>query len=92
MKRIIMGFVWFVVLYFGIAAFGGGIAGAIEGAKAGSGEKSFNQGFNQGYQAGYTGGQEFRTKYASLILLIAFGGAVVGTFTGRLPGTKPKAK
>jgi hypothetical protein len=92
MKRITMGFVWFVVLYFGIAAFGGGIAGAIEGAKAGSGEKSFNQGFNQGYQAGYTGGQEFRTKYDSLILLIAFGGAVVGTFTGKLPGTKPKAK
>ncbi|MDR4469865.1 MAG: hypothetical protein MRJ68_16470 [Nitrospira sp.] len=92
MKRIIMGLVWFIILYFGILVFGGGIAGAIEGAKAGSGEKSFNQGFNQGYQAGYTGGQEFRTKYASVILLIAFGGAVVGTFTGRLPGTKLKAK
>lgn len=92
MRRMIMGFVWFVVLYFGIAAFGGGIAGAIEGAKAGSGEKSFNQGFNQGYQAGYTAGEEFRAKYASLILLIAFGGAVVGTFTGKLPGTKSRAK
>jgi hypothetical protein len=92
MKRIVMGFVWFIVLYFGIAAFGGGIAGAIQGAKAGSGEQSFNQGFNQGYQVGHTAGQEFRTKYASLILLIAFGGAVVGTFTGRLPGTKPKEK
>lgn len=92
MKRIIMSFVWFVILYFGIAVLGGGIVGAIEGAKAGSGEKSFSQGFNQRYQAGHTGGQEFGTKYASLILFFAFGGAVVGTFTGRLPGTRPKAK
>lgn len=62
MKRIIMGFVWFIVLYFGILAFGGGLAGAIEGAKAGSGEKSFNQGFNQGYQAGYTGGSRIQDQ------------------------------
>ena len=92
MRRMIMGFVWFVVLYFGIAVIGGGIVGAIEGAKAGSRAKSSNQAMNRGYQAGYTGGQEFSAKYASLILLIACGGAAVGTFTGRLPGTKPKAK
>lgn len=62
--------------------------GAIEGADAGSREKSFNQ----GYQAGYTVGNEFRTKYASLILLIAFGGGSGWYVPGALPGTKPKAK
>ena len=84
MKRILMGFIWFVVLYFGIL----GVCGAIVGSAAGSGEKTVNR----GYQAGHAAGQEFGNKYGALILLIAFGGAAVGTFTGRLPGTKPKPK
>ena len=84
MKRIIMGFVWFLVLYFGIL----GIGGAIVGSAAGTGKKHLNQ----GYQAGYAVGEVFGKKYSELILLIAIGGAAVGTLTGALPGTKPKAK
>ena len=81
MKRICIGFVWFLLLYFGML----GIGGAILGSAAGSREKSVNR----GYQAG---GEEFAHKYGEFILLIAVGGAALGTFTGRLPGTKPKAK
>jgi hypothetical protein len=84
MKRLIMCLVWFVVLYFGIM----GVAGALVGSAAGSGGKSFNQ----GYQFGYVAGQEFGKKYATVVLLIAVGGAMLGTFTDALPGTKPKAK
>jgi hypothetical protein len=84
MRRIMMGFVWFVVLYFGIL----GASGAIVGSAAGSGAKTFNQ----GYQAGHAAGQEFGQKYGALILLIALGGAVVGTLTGALPGTKRKVQ
>jgi hypothetical protein len=79
-----MGFVWFLLLYFGML----GIGGAVLGSAAGSREVSFNE----GYQAGYAKGQKFANQYRELILLVAIGGAAIGTFTGRLPGTKRKVK
>jgi hypothetical protein len=83
MKRIAMGFVWFVVLYFGIL----GIGGVLLGAAAGSGGKNFDQ----GYQAGHAIGEGFSQKYGTLILIVAISGAVLGTVTDSLPGTKRKA-
>jgi hypothetical protein len=83
MKRIAMGFVWFVVLYFGIL----GIGGTLLGALAGSGGKNFDQGF----QAGRAIDEGFGKKYGTLILIVAISGAILGTVTGSLPGTKRKA-
>ena len=80
MRRLVMGFVWFVVLYFGIL----GAGSAIVGSTARSGGKNIEQ----GVLAGHTGGEEFGRKYGTLILLVAIGGAALGTATGRLPGTK----
>ena len=84
MRRIMMGMVWFLLLYFGMLGIGGAILGSAPGYR----EKHFDQ----GYRAGHAAGQEFGNKYREIILLLAVGGAAVGTFTGRLPGTKPKAK
>jgi len=57
MKRIIMGFVWFLLIYFGML----GIGGAFLGSVAGSREKNVHQ----GYQAGHAAGQEFGKKTES---------------------------
>lgn len=84
MRRIMMGFVWSLLLYFGML----GIGGAVLGSAAGFRETHVDQ----GYRAGHAAGQEFGNKYREIILLIAVAGAAIGTFTGRLPGTKPKAK
>ena len=84
MKRIMLGFVWFILLYFGMLGAGGAIVGSVAGRA--------QQNFDQGYQAGYTAGEVFGKKYGTWILLIAFSGATLGTLTGALPGTKRKAK
>jgi hypothetical protein len=83
MKRIAMGFVWLVVLYFGIL----GIGGALLGGSAGSEGKNFDQ----GYQAGHAIGVGFGKQYGTLVLIVAISGAVLGTMSGLLPGTKRKA-
>ncbi len=77
-----MGLLWCLVLYFGIV----GIGGALIGAMAGSGGNNTQQ----GYQTGYASGEAFNKKYGTLILIVAAGGAVIGTVTGRLPGTRSK--
>lgn len=83
MKRFVMGFLWFLVLYFGIV----GIGGALLETMVGSGGKNVHQ----GYRAGYAASETFNRKYGTLILIVAAGGAALGTITGRLPGTKSKA-
>lgn len=83
MKRLTMGFLWFLVLYFGIAGIGGAL---LETAAGNSGKN-----VHQGYRAGYAAGEAFNRKYGTFILIVAAGGAALGTITGRLPGTKPKA-
>lgn len=82
MRRLVMGFIWFVILYFGIL----GAGRAIVGSTTGSGGKNPTH----GYQAGYAAGEEFVRKYGTAVLVVALGGAVLGTATGRLPGTKRK--
>lgn len=82
MRRIAMGLLWCLVLYFGIV----GIGGALIGATAESGGKSVQQ----GYRTGYAAGEAFSKKYGTLILIVAAGGAALGTVTGRLPGTRSK--
>jgi hypothetical protein len=84
MKRIMVGVVWFVILYFGILGAGGAILGSL----AGSTQKNTHK----GYQAGYTAGEEFGRNYGTFILFAALGGAALGTMTGTLPGTKAKRK
>jgi len=80
MRRFVMGFAWFVVLYFGIL----GAGGATVESTAGSGGNKFEQ----GVLAGHAGGEAFGRKYGTVILFVALGGAVLGTATGRLPGTR----
>lgn len=82
MRRLVIGFAWFVVLYFGIL----GAGGAIMGSTTRSGGSSFDQGF----LAGRAGGEAFGKKYGTVILFVALGGAALGTATGRLPGTRRK--
>jgi hypothetical protein len=84
MKRIMIGFVWFVLLYFGILGAGGAIVGSVEGGS--------QQNVQRGYEAGYNAGEEFGKKYGTSILLVALSGAALGTLTGALPGTKRKTK
>ncbi len=82
MRRLVMGVVWFVVLYFGIL----GAGGAIVGSMTGGGGKNLTH----GSQAGSAAGEAFTRKYGTMVLLVALGGAVLGTATGRLPGTRRK--
>ena len=85
MKRILMGFIWFVVLYIGTLAFIGGIIGGI--SASGSGAKNYHE----GAQVGHAAGEEFGKKYGGLLFLLSIGAAGLGTFTGILPGTKRKS-
>ena len=78
MRRFVAGFVWFLVLYFGIIGAGGAILAAITGG---------SQNFTKQYRSA---GEAFGRKYGSTILFVTLGVAALGTATGRLPGTKPK--
>jgi len=82
MKRIAAGFLWFLVLYFGITGLGGAVVETIEG----QGLKNTRQ----GYQARFAAGQAFGKKYGTIIVIVAASAAALGTVTSRLPGTKPK--
>lgn len=78
MRRLILGFVWFLVLYFCIIGAGGANDAAINGG---------SQNFTKQYRSA---GEAFGRKYGTPILLVTIGVAVLGTATGRLPGTKAK--
>ena len=84
MKRIVIGFLWFLVLYFGIV----GIGGAIVGTVARQGAKNPRQ----SHQTGYAASEAFGKKYGMAILIVAASGAALGTATGRLPETRPKVR
>ncbi len=84
MKRILLGCVWFVVIYLVVSAIGGGIVGAMAGSGTG--------GFEEGYGAGSQAGQEFGEKWGTLILVGSLLIAIAGTATGILPGTKKTTK
>jgi hypothetical protein len=80
-KRVGIGVLWFFALWIGVATIGGAIVGATATGDA--------QSFEDGYEAGRTAGEAFGQAYGGLILLGAFLTAVVGTWQGWLPGTKP---
>jgi hypothetical protein len=92
MKRIGFGLLWFVVLWVGTGAIGGGIAGAIasRSSPVGGDAKSVSEGFSRGYGVGQIAGRDFGRKYGPLILGGALIVSIVGTATGILPGTRRK--
>ena len=83
MKKFFLGFVWFIVIYFGViiafgtyAAFAGGADGTLNPENAA--------------EAGRVAGERVVEEYGLIIFLIAFLAAVIGTVKGFLPGTKSK--
>ena len=84
MRRIAMGFVWFLVIHFLTNGVGGAFFGALNAAKTGA------TGFASGAQAGYAGGVYFRQHYGIYTLLFSIFVSVVGTWGAILPGTKKK--
>jgi hypothetical protein len=80
-KRILFGFLWFVVLYLAGSFLVGAIAGAIAGAKNPANASQV------GAVAGAAAVAAFRLYiFAGAVLL-----AVVGAWTGFLPGTRVKS-
>jgi hypothetical protein len=92
MKRICFGVLWFLVLWIGVSAIGGGIAGAMatRSSPTVADAKTASEGFSRGYDVGQIAGRDFGSRYGSLILVGALIVSIVGTATGILPGTKRK--
>ena len=81
-KKILMGFVWWVVFYFLTCAVIGGIAGAMAGAADPQNAS----------EAGRLAGEKLVSAYILFIFGGSFLAAAVGSATGFLPGTKGKSK
>ncbi len=81
-KRILFGFLWFVVILM-VSRM---IAGGVVGASAGAGTTTFEG----GYQAGFAASQAFFGRWGWLFTVGSLALAVLGTWKGVLPGTKPK--
>ena len=81
LRKIVMGIVWFVVLYFGTCAVVGGIAGGMAGAHDPT----------HAHEVGrIAGGNAVLTYYPFIVggsLLLA----IAGSLAGILPGTKSKS-
>ena len=88
MKRVAIGIVWFVALWFGTLVVGSSIAGGIAGSKVNA--VSGADGYTKGQVAGRNAGAEFGRNYGSIILFGAALIAIGGTIAGILPGTKRK--
>ncbi len=82
-RRVLMGVVWFFVLWFLARIVLGAIVGASAGAHA-AGTPSYTNGYNAGQAAALL----FFQKYGLLVLLGALATAVAGTLSGFLPGTR----
>ncbi|AMV38903.1 hypothetical protein [Planctomyces sp. SH-PL62] len=82
LKRILVGFVWFVVFYLGAC----GIVGGIAGGRAGADEKDPQKAAAAGGQAG----AEAVNRVWGYLLVGSFVAATVGAKTGTLPGTRRK--
>lgn len=83
-KRILIGLVWFVGIWF-LARV---VCGAIVGGIASSHLAAQVVGQAQGYAVGQRAAIEFFQQYGLLVLLGSLAAAVVGTITGVLPGTR----
>jgi hypothetical protein len=82
MKRIVVGVIWFLVLFFGILFVGSAIVGGIAGSKT--------RGEQQGAVVGERAGRAFGERYGTVILLGSLLIAVAGSATGVLPGTRAR--
>jgi len=93
-RRLMFGFLWFLVLWSSSLFVGGVVAGGIAGARlAGAPHPpgSFPS-FGSGFEAGRMVGQDLRRNYGILFALGAFATAMAGTLLGVFPGTRPKLR
>jgi hypothetical protein len=91
MKRVALGFAWFVGLYMGSLMIGGAVAGFRAAQEINQRNvANVSDGFNKGHAAGEAAGRKFGEEYGGPIFLASLIVAVVGTATGFLPGTEKK--
>lgn len=79
-KRVLLGIVWFFVIYVAVCAVTGGIAGGMAGAKDPK----------HGSEAGAKAGAEAVERLGGYLLAGSLLLAVAGTWAGVLPGTRSK--
>jgi hypothetical protein len=79
LKRILMGFVWLIVVYFVLCFVTGAVAGGIAGSRDPE----------HASEAGRVAGQQAVLAVRGYLMLGALGTAVIGTWLGFLPGTRP---
>jgi len=87
-KRILIGLVWFLVIWLAARIVCGAAAGILANSQVAHHAASYDHGFNQGYSVGQRAGAAFFQQYGLLVLLGSLVAAVVGTMTGFLPGTR----
>jgi hypothetical protein len=83
-RKVVVGLIWFVVLYFGACAVTGGIAGAIA-----ANETPTNIPQEEVYHRGAQVGTQAVTEYREYLLFGAVLLAGAGSFLGLLPWTRP---
>ena len=79
-RRIVFGFLWFIVFYFAACMLIGAVAGGFAGAKDPDNAR----------EAGRIAGAEAVGRVLPLIVIGSLLGAAVGSATGFLPGTRGK--
>lgn len=91
-KKVAFGILWFVVLWIGADAIGGGIVGfgASRASPDVANAKTASERSSRGYDVGRVAGEEFDRKYGALILSGALLVSIIGTATNTLPGTRRK--
>jgi hypothetical protein len=82
MKRVIVGFFWFLVFQTSMLMIGGALFGAVAGGKTGG---------VGAYEAGRAAGQAFGQQFGGLVSVAALAVAILGTWRGALPGTRSRA-
>ena len=90
MRKVLMGVVWFLILWFGTLTIGGAIAGSFRAAKIDLEGKTVSDIKKETNSAGLQAGTEFGVRYGGLVFLGSILIAIIGTATGVLPGTKRK--
>lgn len=83
MKKVLFGFLWFVVFL----AAGLMILGVLSAP-----DTSGYEGAIQSYEAGYAVGHEKGQRYGKFIMLASLALSVAGTVLGWLPGTRSRRK
>lgn len=90
LKRIFLGFVWFIAIHVVSMSIGGAVAGGIAGGQASKLARSVAESSKLGYEAGRAAGLKFRQENGTIVLIGSILLAVAGTYFGVLPGTKKK--